>query len=90
MTLGPVEVVFQEKIQTEEEYNVKLKDHNEKVSSHERNVYTAFVNSRVSIIVADTDDLSSAGKLAKVPMMQEKKRKLYLYQEDLNAKTDIE
>ena len=65
-------------------------DHSDKVAKYEKDLYTNFVTSRVAVIVADTDDATAGAKLAKVPMMQEHKRKLFLYQEDLNAKIDMD
>ena len=88
--LASLEVVLTERIQTEEEYSAKLKDHSDAVAKFEKDLYTNFITSRLVVIVADTDDSAAGAKLAKVPMMQEKKRKLFLYQEDLNAKIDID
>ena len=84
-----VQVVKFLRLESEEEYKAQLTAHNEDVTAYEAHAHKNFVNARVVLVVADLTDAAGAkAKVCKVPMLMEKKRKFFLFQEDLSVKTD--
>jgi len=75
-------VVTQEAPLTEEEYKLQLNEHQTSVAEFERMKLDAYVTNRVAIV---TDTLTTneglKRKLQQVPLMAEKKRKLFVHDE---------
>lgn len=76
-----LEVTTHQKIENVDEYRAELAKYHEQATNHEQQAIKEYLDHRVVLIV---DNLESgrtqiAQKLAKYPLIREKKRKLYIY-----------
>lgn len=81
-----LEVVTSASIMDDDEYARKLQRWTEACTKYEEDSISSFVNARVVIITDPLDDKDKyLKKLQKLPIMSEKKRKLFLY-DDTSSK----
>jgi hypothetical protein len=85
-----MEVVTEVSIEDNFEYNSRLAKYNAEAEEHEARAIRGYVEHRVFLFAAGLHgDSTLASKIKKAPLLQDKKRKLFIYDSTLDGRCDV-